>query len=202
MKKHAGFTLIEILVVIAIIATLAGMTAMLVGPGRESQHRVQCMNSLRNLAGLIENVSPNGIPNYSGARLVLYLVQRGELQGRDALNELFCPGDLEESLEQLGGPDAYADLDLKGSDDYDAFTSYAGADQSNPQYRLSSAGKMQAMLADDSEDHHGDKGFLIAFTGGTVKWRDKVDDYGLSFDKPVAVGEGSIVEELRCFKTD
>jgi prepilin-type N-terminal cleavage/methylation domain-containing protein len=202
MKTSAGFTLIEILVVIAIIATLAGMTVILVGPTHGAGHRIECTNNLRNLAGLIENVSPSGIPNHSGARLVLYLVQRGELQGKDALEQLFCPGDLEESLEQLGGVDAYKNLDLAGSDDYDAFTSYAGPDQTRPQYRLSSAGKMQAMLVDDSEDHHNGKGFLIAFTGGAVKWRDKVDDYGLSFDEAVTIGEGSVVEELRCFKRE
>ena len=97
---------------------------------------------------------------------------------------------------------AYEKLDLRQADNYDAFTSYAGVDQSNPQHRLKSGAKMAPMLVDDSEDHHDGKGFLIAFTGGAVKWRDKVDYYELRFDDVITVGEGSVVEELRCFRTD
>ena len=202
MKTKAGFTLIEVLVVISIIATLAGMTALIIPISYQERDKVACTNRLRNLAGLIENAGPGGFPDHSGARLVLYLVQRGELQGQDALDQLFCPGDTKESLSALGGPDAYADLDLKGSDNFDAFTSYAGIDQSKPGNRLKSGAKMRAMLVDDSEDHHNGKGFLIAFTGGGVKWRDKVDHYNLRFDDVITVGEGSSVEELRCFRTD
>ena len=52
MKDHeAGMTLIEVLVVIAILATLAGMVSVIIGPSREANYRLVCINHQRELVG-------------------------------------------------------------------------------------------------------------------------------------------------------
>jgi len=200
--KHEGFTLIEILVVVTIIGVLAGLVVVLIPRGQFEAQKVDCMNNVRNISNLIENTKQQRYPSYAGANLILYLVNKGELVGKDNLKLLFCPGDANESLEQAGGVDAYKDIDLQRRE-YDKLTSYAGRDQLNPECAAKKGGAEPVVLVcDDSEDHHDKKGFVVGLTGGAAKWRHKVDDYSLRHDAPVEVGEGSPVPELVCMRVE
>jgi prepilin-type N-terminal cleavage/methylation domain-containing protein len=203
MRRAEGFTLIELLVVIAILATLAGLTTVLISKGNEKRDQLQCTDQVRKLASLIESAQTTRYPQQGGANLILYLVTTGDVAGKDALEMLFCPGDLEESLRQAGGPEAYRELDPSRRGEHGHLTSYAGRDLLDPACRARK-GRVPAvvLLADDSEDHHGGKGIVVGLTGGAAVWRDKVDDYELRKDVALTVGEASEIEELRCLRVD
>ena len=47
--RRAAFTLIELLIVIAIIAVLAGLLLSVVGKVQDRAHKVQCINDMRNV---------------------------------------------------------------------------------------------------------------------------------------------------------
>lgn len=201
MRRTEGFTLIEVLVVMAILATLAGMVALIVPIAQERANRTQCVHNVRDLVGLFESRSMARYPEQGGPAALLEFVRRGDLAGRDALEKLFCSGDLAESLARAGGPEAYEGLDTTDAADLDHLTSYAVRDFPTGACRVA-RGRLPAvvLLADDSEDHHNGKGFVVGLSGGAAKWRDKVDDYGGDAAEPVNVGEASAIEELRCLR--
>lgn len=202
MKKESGFTLIEVLVVITIIATLAGLVSILIPRGTERANIEVCRQHVGQLVGLLEVADTTRYPNHSGPNLLLWLVARGQIAGRDMLENLFCPGDMEESFKDVG-EEAYKDLDLAKSGAYGHLTSYAARDQKDKKKRAKRGSIPPVVLvADDSEDHHNKKGIVIGLTGGVAKWRDKLDDYGLSKDHPLTVGADSSIEELACLTAD
>jgi hypothetical protein len=202
--RGSGFALIELLVLFVIVLALIALVFVLtpraqlvtdLGGGR-------CMSNVRGLVALLELVPRGSYPKQDGANLILYLVKRGDLQGVDRLGTLFCPGDMEESLEQAGGPGAYEKLDLSVRTN-GHLTSYAGRRMRDPACLVKrKSGTAVVLIADDSEDHHDGKGLVVGLTGGSARFRDKVDDYGLDPSRGVGVGPDSTVEELRCLSAD
>jgi len=163
--------------------------------------KTECMSNMRNIVGLLE-FGPK-YPVKSGPNLILYLVKKGEIDGWDRLNILFCPGDRKESLRMAGGVEAYRDLDLARRGEYGHLTSYAGRDQLDEKNAARKGSpKTQVLVCDDSEDHHGGLGFVVGLTGGAAKWRDKVGAWNLDPKTHVTVGEDSVVEELRCLRSE
>ena len=165
------------------------------------RNKVDCMNNVRQLTSLLE-ITSRRYPRHSGPNLLLYLVKKGDLQGEDPIKLLFCPGDKNESFRRTGGVRAYRDIDLRKRGEYGSLTSYAGRDQLNANcITRKGAARAVVLVCDDSEDHHENRGMVVGLTGGAVKWRDKVRDYGIG-GKRITVGEGSIVEELKCLRAD
>jgi len=202
MQRTRAFTLIEILVVLTIIATLAGMISALVISARQKSNRTECLHNVRQLVGMLETTGASRYPKLAGPALILSLVQRGEIQGRDQLDLLFCPGDPHESLRDAGGEAAYEGLRAE-TGGLAHLTSYAARAMTDPACIVSkSPSRSVVLIADDSEDHHDGKGIVVGLTGGVAKFRDKVDDYGLARDTPLAVGSESDREELRCLRAD
>jgi len=190
-------------VALVCLAVVFAVFVMLIPRGPPTHLPVDCLNNVRNLVGLLEVGGGPTYPAYRGPNLLLYLVKKGDLVDADALATLFCPGDRNEDLHKAGGLAAYENLDLAQAGAHGHLTSYAGRDQLDPACAAERRSlPPKVLLCDDSADHHDGKGFVVGLTGGAVKWRHKVDDYGLDEDTAVAVGEGSIIEELRCLRTD
>lgn len=164
-------------------------------------NKVQCLNNVRQLSGLLLVASLDKYPEYGGANLMLYLVKKGEIPA-DFLEVLFCPGDRNDTLENSGGFAAYGDADLRKRE-YGYLTSYAGRDMTRAEcvIRKGSA-QVHVLLCDDSEDHHGNRGIVVGLSDGSAKWRDKVDAYGMDLDAPLVVGETSDIEELVCLREE
>lgn len=201
--RRCGFTLIEILVVMAIIAAIAGLVTVSISKANRKAAIVQCVSNVRDLASLLESAQDGRYPEYDGASLVLYLVSKGDLQGPDALEKLFCPGDLEESLDRAGGEAAYVGLDPARTGEYGGLTSYAGRRQRDRACRASKNNpRPTVLLCDDSEDHHQHMGIVVGLTSGAAKFRDKFNDYKLGREDAILIGEGSNVDELTCLQAD
>jgi prepilin-type N-terminal cleavage/methylation domain-containing protein len=200
--REAGMTLIEILVVITIIATIAGMTTVLLSVGQEHRIKYACTQHVGQLVALLES-TPARYPQHDGPNLLLYFVKKGEIAGKDSLDVLFCPGDMDETLALAGGVEAYKNLDLSLKGEYGHLTSYAGRAMTDRDCRVPRGTPIPTVLvADDSEDHHFGKGIVVGLSGGAAKYRDKVDDYEMDRDTPLFPGEGSIVEELVCLRSE
>lgn len=184
-------TLIEVLVVMGILATIAGIVAVMIPKVNFARDKTLCMEHVRTLASLLEM---GGRADLAGPALLLHLADHGDLRGADSLGKLFCPGD---QVDRFPGTEAYRE---EGRDP-SRLTSYAARDPKHPEWaRQRSLSDVVVLLADDSEDHHDGRGVVVGLTGGAAKWRDKVDDYGLSTDAALAVGEGSDVPELACLR--
>ena len=81
--RHRGFPLVELLVVIAIIGVLIALLLPAVQAAREAARRVQCQNTIHNLALAVLNyeTQQGGLPQSTDAPLISGRInQRGGTQ--------------------------------------------------------------------------------------------------------------------------
>jgi prepilin-type N-terminal cleavage/methylation domain-containing protein len=131
LRREHGFTLIEILVVITIIAALVGMVTLVIPKGQEAKNRVTCMNNLRQIGALLVALDAGpGVKEYNGAAFVLQVA--GEVKNED-LDVFVCPGEpdnMDDPRAAANTPDFIAmyrdQMDLKSGKVEERFTSYAG----------------------------------------------------------------------------
>lgn len=199
-RKAQGFTLIEIMVVIAIIAGLIGTVAIIVPQMQEKQKRFQCQNNLSQLAGIFvaERTEKPGKPRYDGSALWLsWRSDHSKIQeGQEGI--LICPGD--QGISPPDTPDQkarYTGVDLKNPPD--DLCSYAGRDFTA--FQLSAESKaVQIVACDrngaDGRTPHHKNGLNIGLEDGSARFFDR-EALGIDPDDPIIVGPEATNEMLK-----
>lgn len=177
-RRTAGFTFIEILVVLAIIVTLMGMVAVIVPHVRIKAQRTQSLARVRDLALMLSDRSlESGWPGHDGKAFVLSLVAHGliDIRNPDNLEVLFAPGDVWYTLEKT--PRAlYGEVTpqaLRAGADVHTLTSWAGR-RNNTRWHLITADRMRQtvpILCDDDDGPvHDPDGLVMGFTDGGARF--------------------------------
>lgn len=129
-RREQGFTLIEILVVITIIAALVGMVTLIIPMGTEKKNQVTCQNNLRQMGGLLATMQAGaGFKNYNGAAFLLQVVD--QVSDED-LKVFTCPGEPnpDATKPESGSADYISmyrkEMSLKDGKVEDKMCSYAG----------------------------------------------------------------------------
>lgn len=197
-RDTSGFTLIEILVVITIIAALAGSVMLAVSYSQEKFRQVQCADRLRQVGMLYtaDQIAGGGRPRFSGASHFLAMRVEGRIQRRNE-QVLVCPGDPSVIVPQTPEDrDRYDDVDLANPSD--ELCSYVVRDfATHPIGREQYA--VQAIAADrqglDHRTAHHRGGINVLFSGGTVKFMSRTE-LGIHSADAIVVGPESPNEML------
>lgn len=180
-SKQAGFSFIEILVVMGIISVLVSMVVVVVPMIQERAKRAQSTDNLRSLYLFMQSrVTSKGWKTYrySGKNFTLSPVALGDLDRREKANLriLFSPGDPIRGIEgvELEDYKAVTPKALKrGDEGFENLTSYAGRRNADPDFMITSSDESRGtlILADDDDGpiHHV-AGFVAAYSNGRVEF--------------------------------
>jgi prepilin-type N-terminal cleavage/methylation domain-containing protein/prepilin-type processing-associated H-X9-DG protein len=193
-SRESGFTLIEIVIVMAIIGTLAGMVLVVIPIAQERNRRTTCANNLKQLGTvLVADSVERGWPKDSGAGFLLRLYMRNKkIQGD--IKVFKCPGDSESPWE-VGSDDhkaLFQKLTQKLEDWDEYITSYCGRNVRD--YPIpNDADTNQALACDrngiNNDRPHHDDGVNVLFYDGKVEFLDK-EKLGVGPDEAIMYGEG------------
>jgi len=194
-RSEQGFTLIEIMVVIAIIATLVAAVSLGIPLVKERSQKLQCQRNLADLGTLFTTyrLEKPGKPKYSGVALFLWFRMKKDVPKGEE-EKLLCPGD--QSAKFPSAPedrDAYDDITL--SDPPTDMCSYAVRDFNK--YPLKQdAGEKQIVACDrqgqDNRTMHHKDGLMVLWDNGGANFMDR-EGLGLSIgsEDPIVVGPDS-----------
>ncbi len=199
---HQGFSLIEILVAITIMATLAASAAVLIPIGIGRANRARCVENLHELGGLyhIQRLESPGRPPHDGADLFLAW-RRARVQLKFGDEELLlCPADPAARFPRTDADREAWDEETNAA----ALCSYAVRDFSK--YPLHADDGRRSIIAcdrqglDGATPHH-DGGINVLYGNGAVKWMT-AELLQLPVDQPITVGPESQHELLRMVAVD
>jgi prepilin-type N-terminal cleavage/methylation domain-containing protein len=201
MRRRAqGFTLIEIMVVIAIIAGLIGTVVIVVPQMQERQRKLSCAQNLKQLGDMFVTMRSEkpGAPAYNGQALFLsWRTKRNPIrEGEEGV--LICPGDqgvVVPNTEDL--KKAYDDIDLANPPTDKC--SYAVRNFKTHQLSMSSGRKeivaCDRQGADGRTDHHQD-GINVVYDNAQCVFMSK-EELGFTTDSALVVGPESPNEDLK-----
>jgi prepilin-type N-terminal cleavage/methylation domain-containing protein len=211
-RRQAGFSFIEILVVMAIITVLVGAVVVVIPRVLESSRQTQSINNVRNMLDLMINRQvKKGWPIYSGKNFVLSLVAYGEIDRRNKQNleVFFSPGDRHFELQRVD-PERYGEINstsLKNGD-FHELTSYAGRRNAEKDYRITADAEARgvAIISDDDEGAvHHPSGLILGYTNRNVRlmeWEELGISPPADKDSPEPfLGDSAATDELRALSS-
>ena len=201
-RVQAGFTLVEILVVITIIAALISIVAAVIPQAQQANRKVQCANNLRNIGGmLVQRMTGKGLGIKGGAAMLLNVYKLGMIKRGDE-KVFICPGDAITRGQNLDDPEfrkLYDSIDLNNIDPM--MISYAGRNRKTHPLKADSRDK-QAWACDcqgaDGRQGHHHAGLNVLYEDGSTVFQD-TEFLGVGPDDPIVVGPDSTIEFLKQF---
>lgn len=199
MTHSRGFTLIEILVSITILAALAGSALLLVPIAQERSRRAVCAQNLMDLGGAYQlwvMESPGATPHPGSAVFLEWRKERRLIRFGEE-DKLLCPGDRSAAFPRTDSDrERWDDVNLDAPDP--ALCSYAARDtRRHPM----GGGKRRIIACDrqgaDGQQPHHEGGLNVLYDSGAVVFVTRamlgVDDP----ETPLRVGPESEVAVLR-----
>lgn len=203
-KRERGFTLVEILVVITIIAALISIVAAVIPRVQAANRKVQCQNNLKNIGSmLVERATAKGLGTHGGSAMLLQVYTLGLIRKGDE-KVFLCPGDVMSRGQNIDDPDfkkRYETIDLNHPDLL--LISYAGRNRKlypiRPDAREKQAWACDCQ-GDDGQTGHHQGGLNVVYDDASVVFMDH-EALGLGVDDKIVIGPDSTNEILKQFTT-
>ena len=200
--SERGFTLVEILVVITIIAALIGIVAAVIPQAQQANRKLQCANNLKNIGGMLsERITSKGLGTRGGAAMLLQTYKLGMIRKGDE-RVFLCPGDViirGQNIDDADFKKRYDSIDLDHIDPL--ICSYAGRNRKLYKFQPDSREKQAwgcDCQGDDGRSGHHKGGLNVLYDDSSVVFMDH-EALGLQPEDPIVVGIDSTQELLKQF---
>jgi prepilin-type N-terminal cleavage/methylation domain-containing protein len=201
-RPRAGFTLVELMVVIAIIAAILAIALPTLMSGREKANAVLCQNNLKEIYNTIHmfKMEREHYPTESGVRFFLVPWHKKIIEQDPKNAKIYvCPGD-ENLLQNIRGDYAVLARELEDWDYISSeFTSYSGRNQKDHPLDFKRPAS-EPIVCDDDEGglNHANQVNVLYLSGAIDRFLLADLEEGEVF----LVGEESPIETFRVLSND